>query len=503
MGGRTDKKLSSFENPTYDAESLRSAGRNIKVPFQLPLKVRGVEEKLICHEILRNLPGKRLVCFGKIEENDFVVAKIFLDRSRGRRHFHRELRGVRALEAACIPTPKLLCQGTLVDGRTHFLLTRKIEGAKDLKQHLCDHPSGSNLMDSLTAVVVAIATLHDKGLSQRDIHPGNFLLKNELVHIIDGADVRQHRSVPLSARPSIDNLGFFLSQFQSQSEAHFRELMAIYCRHRNWFLTPGLEKKVLKAIRRCIWQREKKFLSKTLRSSTAFVAVRTWKHRSVCKRDWYCPSMQRLIATPEAAIADGTILKAGNTATVAKVDLQGRSIVVKRYNIKNGLHAFSRAFRSTRAIISWRNANRLTLHKISTPEPIAIIEKRWGPVRRQSYFICRYIPGEPISDAIKKRREDSVQPMQYLEGLLKLLKQLHKHRLSHGDLKASNLILYKGRLQIIDLDGMKKYLCLPLFERAFHRDMHRLVRNWEHDSIFTNILSNHIRHFLSDFDSDV
>jgi tRNA A-37 threonylcarbamoyl transferase component Bud32 len=484
--------------PSHTAQDLRRAGRHIAPPFTLTIKALGSIQELVCHEILRNLPGKRLVCFGTWQDREEIVAKVYLDRRRGKTHFQRELHGIQALEAADIPTPSLLHSGTLADGRTPILLTRRIKQAIDLKKALVKNPPAAEMKEMLSTTVGAIASMHSAGLSQRDIHPGNFLLTQNTVMIIDGADIQQYRRKPLPQGASIADLGFFLSPFSTQYENLLTGLIRDYCHCREWSLTPQLIKRVEKAISRQNDRREKKFLQKTMRSSTAFIARRTWHRHMVCDRNWYSPTVQPLLDDPDTAMETGTILKAGNSATVVKIKVADRILVIKRYNLKNRSHAFSRALRPTRAIISWRNANRLKLMGIPTPQPLAFIEERLGPLRRRAFFISEYIPGESISEAIEKNKDTPKQLMHYANYLIHLLKHFYRLRISHGDLKSTNLVVYDDHLHVLDLDGMHKHLFLYFFKRAFRKDINRLIGNWQQNVTFSELLTKRIIEAFSD-----
>ncbi|MBW1746795.1 MAG: hypothetical protein JRJ25_11240 [Deltaproteobacteria bacterium] len=88
-----------------------------------------------------------------------------------------------------------------------------------------------------------------------------------------------------------------------------------------------------------------------------------------------------MIADPDSVIDSSRLLKEGNSSTVALAEVNGKLLVIKRYNIKNFIHALKRYLRNTRAWTSWRNAHRLELLGIPTPKPIAFLERRWGPFR--------------------------------------------------------------------------------------------------------------------------
>jgi RIO-like serine/threonine protein kinase len=57
---------------------------------------------------------------------------------------------------------------------------------------------------------------------------------------------------------------------------------------------------------------------------------------------------------------------------------------------------------------------------------------------------------------------------------------MREYRLSHGDMKASNLLLTQsGEVELIDLDAMQEHRYDWTFERAFARDQQRFMKNWQ------------------------
>jgi RIO-like serine/threonine protein kinase len=57
---------------------------------------------------------------------------------------------------------------------------------------------------------------------------------------------------------------------------------------------------------------------------------------------------------------------------------------------------------------------------------------------------------------------------------------MRQYRLSHGDMKASNLLLTQsGQVELIDLDAMQEHRYEWTFERAFARDQQRFMKNWQ------------------------
>lgn len=198
----------------------------------------------------------------------------------------------------------------------------------------------------------------------------------------------------------------------------------------------------------------------------------------VCAREAYTPRMAQLLDDPDQWMDEGTLLKAGNTATLAKVSVDGRDVVIKRYNIKNVRHGLGRFFRPSRAWVSWRNSHFLRYMNIRTPQPIALIERRWGPFRRRAYFITEYVQGTPLNHVFSDRNLDDVDIQSIVEETGILIQALSDQKIGHGDFKASNFIVANGGIAIVDLDAMRVRRYPWTFQRAFKRDVNRFMRNW-------------------------
>ena len=462
----------------YDTHTLRGADRVLPTPFQVILDAHESRPELVCTGVLRHLPGKRLVCSGTRGGGEPVVAKIFLDPSGADRHYRRELQGIKALQEAGIATPELLFQGRLADGQAPVLLLREMHGFDNLSERL-ERCGQDRRMETLRPVVEAIAGLHAAGLKQRDIHPGNFLLSGSRVMIIDGDDIEKPGPAPLSHRESLSNLALFFAQFHPAFDALAPHLMAVYHACRHWPTPSDTSESIAIAIQRWRKWRLKRFLPKIQRSCTAFFVQKQWRRFMACDRAWYVPAHQALLDDPDAFIETGTVLKAGNRGTVAKLSIDGREIVVKRYNIKSMAHAISRGLRPSRAMVSWENAHRLRFLGIRTPRPLAVIEERWGIRRKRAFFFMAHRPGITIDQALRGALDNPQAVNHYLDLLGDLLKQLAAALISHGDCKATNFLLSSQGLYLVDLDGMRAHRFKSAHRRAFRRDMDRLLCNWQ------------------------
>jgi len=59
------------------------------------------------------------------------------------------------------------------------------------------------------------------------------------------------------------------------------------------------------------------------------------------------------------------------------------------------------------------------------------------------------------------------------------LKILREHRITHGDLKASNILLRWERPVLIDLDATYQHRTVKSYHNALNNDVRRFLQNWQ------------------------
>jgi len=174
------------------------------------------------------------------------------------------------------------------------------------------------------------------------------------------------------------------------------------------------------------------------------------------------------------------MLKDGNSSTVFLIELSGRLLVVKRYNMKNMWHAFRRSYRQSRAWVSWRNAHLLKSIGVNTPNPVAMMENRLGPLRSVSYILTEYVDGTDVNHLLNSDKAGQTDIPGLVKQFGELLVKLAFSSISHGDFKATNFIFSdKGLLFIADLDAVRRHRLKWRFNKAFREDLFRLMQNWK------------------------
>jgi hypothetical protein len=232
------------------------------------------------------------------------------------------------------------------------------------------------------------------------------------------------------------------------------------------------------------------YLKKIARDCSLFAAQIGAFGLRVVRRE-RAEQLQGLLADPDAAIARGQALKNGGSATVALVQSESGPLVIKRYNIKGWLHWLKRFWRPSRAWHSWVEGNRLELLGIATPRPLAVLERRWCWLRAQAYLVTEHCGGEDLLARFAPY-VDSAPPEVELQALDRLFAALLRERISHGDLKGTNLFWDDGCWSLIDLDAMQQHRGQAGFARAYARDRARFLRNWPQDSALHRLLDQRL-----------
>ena len=169
------------------------------------------------------------------------------------------------------------------------------------------------------------------------------------------------------------------------------------------------------------------------------------------------------------------LLKDDKTTTVAKLDIAGTSIIIKRYNARNFRHRIKRALRQSRAMRCWLMSEKFRAAGLQVAPRVAMIEKRFGPFCLDAYFITKWVDAEELLTWLPKQiTEEKERARQQVNLVFKAFKQ---HRLSHGDMKATNLLWKDNRIVFLDLDAATQHESLTLWVRGNRRDKKRLAKN--------------------------
>ncbi|MFJ3482825.1 lipopolysaccharide kinase InaA family protein [Pseudomonas sp. NPDC090202] len=470
---------------------LKNAGRTPTLPMSIALADAAGPADLQLLSLLRVLPGQRYVGAG-IWRGRPVLAKLLVG-SKAPRHFQRERAGVQLLAEQQLTTPQLLAEG-LNEGEGGWLLFEFLDQAESLGDAWKAVENLPPLADEQSAVLgealEAVAKMHAKGLWQEDLHLDNLLRQGGQLYLIDGAGIRaEEAGKPLSRQKVLENLGVFFAQLPKSLEPFTEELLVYY------LLSNGEHGLPVEALQKQIdkvrsW-RLRDYLIKVGRECSLFsVFDGPFALRAIRREE--TAAMQPVLQRADALIDNGHLYKTGGAASVAKAEVDGRELVIKRYNIKNFAHWLKRFWRPSRAWHSWREGNRLMFLGIATPKPLALLEKRFFWLRRRAYLVTEYLSGPDIIERFAPYVESGEAPENELLALDQLFAQLLRERISHGDLKGHNVFWQQDRWALIDLDAMCQHRSASSFASAFAKDRARFMRNWPADSALHQLLEQRL-----------
>jgi tRNA A-37 threonylcarbamoyl transferase component Bud32 len=474
----------------FDWNSLKRASRADLAPFQIALQDH--KDTLFCDEMLRVMPGRRLVASGRWGSRE-VVAKLFYERSNALRHAARDARGIKALLAAGVQTPLLFHEGVSEDRRIQILIFEKIDGHSldVIWQDTQDQPETQALMH---AVTIEMATHHVLGILQNDLHFKNFIVSGKKIFTIDGGDVEIFDS-PLGKKASLENLALFFSQLGIGQEKLQQSLFQTYAKSRGWMIKPYDVTALETFLNKCTTRRLEQYSKKIMRSCSAFArsdsskAVTIYDRKVESAEFLAClNNIEQIIASPLA-----TVLKAGRSATVVKVTLADKPYIIKRYNIKSVFHWLRRSLRMSRAMSGWCLAQRLLLLGVATARPVAVIEKRFFGLRGKSYLIMEYVKGEHSGEYFAGTMRDTDWAAATAGKIISLFENLAKLLITHGDLKMTNILFEKHRPVLIDLDGMREHQTFLGFRLAFHKEIKRFMKNWRERPTIYALFEHQVR----------
>lgn len=460
------------------------------------------DARLVCVDVLRWLPQKRLV-FSALLDDIKVVVKLFFG-AGCERYALRERAGSEAIAQAGVATPNCLA-----DWQLSFQDSRSTARSCALVFEYIDAQSLTT--DSLERGVVewtelarVLARLNAKGFTHQDFHLGNLLYQGSnpsRLWLVDGDGVRKSRHAT-TQRHAVAQFSRLCAQAQANLPAKTSATAwRAYCEQRGWSANQ-ISSTIERSLRAARRRRVVHFQAKTRRNCSAVLRCRMGAAALLVNRDWLRETSDNMESSdfldwlhglPEE-FEDYPVIKAGNTATLVTAAWKGRRLVIKRYNNKSLWHRARRLIRSDRGLNSWVFGHTLTFVGIPTATPVAL---RQAPLAGPTYLVMAALEGVELTPQACDDNEA------LFAQCAELLEALRMEGLVHGDLKASNFLLTDlfdtnggntptdpGALQrleavraakniaLLDLDSMR----MPRMPRSRYageiKDKRRFLRNF-------------------------
>jgi tRNA A-37 threonylcarbamoyl transferase component Bud32 len=393
-----------------------------------------------------------------------------------------------------VPTVAPLALGEAWDGAPSacgYLATRTLAGAVPLNAFLeatlpnFPYRRRTRVRQRLAvALGELLARMHDAGVTQHDLHPGNILLRLEddapHLHLIDLYAVAIGE--PLAWDAGRANLVVFNRWFMLRSERSDR-LRFWHAYHRTrrrvggaaWFSGSAVPLEHAVAVR----DLERDTLASNVRfwrtldrrclgTNRYFRAVRQGDVVGHAVADLPPECLRPFLDDPDEPFrrADVRVLKQSPSSAVIALDLPGpdgpRRVIYKRFAVTHWTDPLVALVRRTPALRSYVLGHGLRLRCLPTPRPLGVWHRYRFGLPQEGYLLTEAVPDATELHTFVRQllaagtRTSRVQLRALIDRLARLVGTLHCRHLSHRDLKASNVLVSKDQLSFIDLVGVTR-----------------------------------------------
>jgi tRNA A-37 threonylcarbamoyl transferase component Bud32 len=212
-----------------------------------------------------------------------------------------------------------------------------------------------------------------------------------------------------------------------------------------------------------------------------------------------CPPEQ---ARQLAAFADRpppgmSLLKFGSRSVVGSIALADGTPAVLKYYFPKNLHKhLSHGGKRSRCLRSWIAALAFEHLGLPTPTPLAIAEwhQLGGLWLEKSFLATRRAEGISLAEWVKRHAGDEGRLAAMATRLRSTFDRMAAHRISHGDLKATNILVDAGDSpSLVDLDAVEILLPPTRWKRSRQRDIRIFQENWDRNpaaaTAFSSVIS--------------
>ena len=428
----------------------------VEFPFELRIKKtssESEEETLRCTGLLRAIPGKRQI-YDALWNGKPVIAKMFSHKISAGRHLSREVQGLTQLQERRLNSAKPLFYGRAEDGRWAVVL-EKIVNSTTALEILTETTDSSQRLILLMQISRELAQQHSQGVVQKDLHLGNFLQADNQMYILDPGQM-QFFPHPVSRKRSISQLALLVCCLPASDTASAEALSEAYFKTRGWDFGSADQHRLKRQVALHRKKGIRHGLKKCLRTSKRNRRIQTGGCVAVFDRS-FCQASEPVdfIKHIDALMDAGRILKNGNTCYVSHFTYDGMDVVVKRYNHKGLIHSLRHTIKRSRARRGWLHAHHFGMREIPTPKPLAYIERRKGGLIWNSYLVTQYNEGPSLYHFLRDESVIAEQRASTTQQVKSLLDRMAAYRITHGDLKHTNILVTQNGPTLTDLDSVQ------------------------------------------------
>jgi len=186
----------------------------------------------------------------------------------------------------------------------------------------------------------------------------------------------------------------------------------------------------------------------------------------------------RMAARPPAGMV---LCKYGSRSVVGRIDTGEGKVVLKYYYPRSLLKRITYGLAGSRARRSWVVGRELMNRGIPTVEPLAFCEWKsmGGLLLDRSFVAMRAVEGLDLNAFVTLHAQEPLRLASVGANLNKVFALMERHRVAHGDLKATNIIVgADDAVTFIDLDATETNIEPSRWAKARARDVALFSGNW-------------------------
>ena len=420
--------------------------------------------------------------------------------------------GIYALNAGIAAVEPAGCAAAILrDGQKQSLIvTEAVESAQPLNRYwlaICADDDAARRREDAQQLIDLLAEMiaraHQAGFEHMDMHAANILVqpisrRRYRTMFVDLHSARM--DVPLGARAVVRNLAQLNQWFRRHASAAQRlRFLRSYLRWRNEYeqsfeharpLPLSFDRLVRALMREAdshaerLWAQRDRRVRRNGRYFSRIKLPGGWRgsvftrckqplaesraSRMTLDRAWWTRQLANPLRWFDREKTD--LCKNSHSATVARAVLEHESgnlpLIVKRPLSRNWRRAIAQRLTQSRSMRGWKTGHAMIHRDIAAARPLAVLERRIGPLVLDNILITEAVPGAVDLETDLRREHAERSPREWsrykremCELLVRHVRRLQERGFVHRDCKAANILVVKHpalKLLWIDFDGVRR-----------------------------------------------
>ncbi len=191
----------------------------------------------------------------------------------------------------------------------------------------------------------------------------------------------------------------------------------------------------------------------------------------------------------DSTMTGSALIKDGGATKVANLHINGEDYILKRYNWRGWRKGLRYMIKGSRARHVWFYGHLLNSIDVGSPGPVCWLEKVRKNIVRESYVLTKYVNGITLFEYLRAHAHSAQDKQNLLNKMKEVFQKLFSYRITHGDMKRSNVLVVNNNICLIDLDATALNRNSFIYKIRKGRDLKRFLEKMESDEIPEDIIN--------------